>query len=111
MPSTARQISVYVLRCSDDSYYVGLTRAGLDKRIGEHTSGVFSGYTYWRRPVELVWSQEFQRLTDAISCEQQLKGWRREKKEAISRADYDALIEFAGAAKIQVPRAIKSSSC
>jgi predicted GIY-YIG superfamily endonuclease len=97
-PSASEQIFVYMLRCSDDSYYVGLTRAGLDKRIAEHGSGMFRGYTYWRRPVELVWSQEFQRLTDAIRCEQQLKGWRREK-EAIIRGDYDALKELSHTAK------------
>lgn len=89
------QIFVYMLRCNDGSYYVGLTRSGLDKRIGEHVAGVFRGYTYWRRPVELVWSQEFQCLTDAIGCERQLKGWRREKKEAVIRGDYDALTALA----------------
>jgi putative endonuclease len=66
-----------------------LTRSGLDKRVGEHASGKFKGYTFWRRPVELVWSQEFQRL----------KGWRREKKEAIIRGDCEALIELSRTAK------------
>src|SRR5438067_13894288 len=89
------QIFVYMLRCSDGSYYVGLTREGLDKRIGEHQFGTFKGYTYWRRPVALVRSQEFQWLTDAIRCERQLKGWRREKKEAIIRGDYEALAELS----------------
>jgi predicted GIY-YIG superfamily endonuclease len=69
------QIYVYMLRCSDSSYYVGLTRAGLDKRIGEHESGRFSRcYTFKRRPVRLVWSQRFLSLRDAIACERQLKG-------------------------------------
>jgi predicted GIY-YIG superfamily endonuclease len=74
---------------------VGLTRAGLEKRIGEHNSGVFRGYTSSRLPVELVWHQDFQRLTDAIACERKLKGWRRAKKEALIRGDYDALRELA----------------
>ena len=88
-------IYVYMLRCADSSYYVGLTRAGLEKRIGEHNSGVFKGYTSSRLPVELVWHQNFQRLTDAISCERQLKGWRRAKKEALIRGDFDALPDLA----------------
>jgi putative endonuclease len=88
-------IYVYMLRCSDGSYYVGLTRAGLEKRIGEHNSGVFRGYTSSRLPVELVWHQDFQRLTDAIACERKLKGWRRAKKEALIRGDYEALRELA----------------
>lgn len=78
------QIFVYMLRCADGSYYVGLTRAGLDKRIGEHAFGRYRNcYTFQRRPVVLVWSQEFQRLVDAIACERQIKGWRRAKKEAL----------------------------
>ena len=90
------QIYVYMLRCSDDSYYVGLTRAGLDKRIGEHQAGRFPKcYTYKRRPVRLVWSQHFLSLRDAIACERQLKGWRREKKEALIAGDFLALQELA----------------
>jgi putative endonuclease len=78
-----------MLRCADNSYYVGLTRAGLDKRIGEHAYGLYPMcYTFTRRPVELVWSQEFMRLVDAIACERQIKGWRRAKKEALIRGDY-----------------------
>ena len=53
------QIYVYILRCADGSYYVGLTRDGLDKRIAEHADGRFAGYTYARRPVTLAWSQDF----------------------------------------------------
>ena len=88
-------IYVYMLRCADGSYYVGLTRAGLEKRIGEHNSGMFRGYTASRLPVELVWHQNFQRLTDAIACERRLKGWRRAKKEALIHGDYKALQELA----------------
>jgi len=93
------QIYVYMLRCSDGSYYVGLTRDGLDKRVSEHQSGRYPGYTHARRPVKLVWSQDFLRLTDAIACERRIKGWRREKKEALIRRDYDALPQLARTAK------------
>jgi predicted GIY-YIG superfamily endonuclease len=79
-----------------------LTRAGLDKRGGEHNAGSFKGYTYWRKPVELVWSQAFQRLNDAVRCERQLKGWRREKKEAIIRGDYGALVELSRSRTLNV---------
>ena len=73
-------IFVYILRCSDGSYYVGLTKAGLDKRISEHVSGAFEGYTSKRRPVTLVWSEHFLSLIDAIACERRIKGWRRAKR-------------------------------
>ncbi len=86
---------VYVLRCADGSYYVGSTRASLDERVGQHNAGSFGGYTARRRPVTLVFAQEFQRITDAIAAERQLKGWTRAKKEALIRGDYDALSALA----------------
>jgi putative endonuclease len=86
-----RQIFVYMLLCADGSYYVGLTSAGIEHRFWEHQCGRFRGYTYSRRPVTLVWSQEFQRLDDAIACERQIKGWRREKKAALARNDWIAV--------------------
>ena len=90
---------VYMLRCNDGSYYVGLAREGLDQRIADHRSGRYPGYTHKRRPVALVWSQDFQWLTDAIACERRIKRWRREKKEALIRGEYDALPRLARTAK------------
>ena len=92
-------IHVYILRCADSSFYTGIARAGLDKRIGEHNEGVYRGYTHSRRPVKLVWSQDFLRLTDAIACERRIKGWRREKKLALIRGDYALLPALAKTAK------------
>jgi len=89
------QIFVYMLRCADGSTYVGNTRGSLETRIGQHNDGTFGGYTSKRRPVELVFSQEFDRLTDAFSAERRIKGWSRAKKEALIRADYDALQSLA----------------
>ncbi len=97
------QIFVYMLRCRDGSYYVGLTREGLDRRISEHQEGRFQGYTHGRRPVELVWAEEFQWLKDAIECERRLKGWRREKKEALIKRDYEALRPLSRTAKTPHP--------
>jgi len=84
-------IHVYILRCADGSYYVGISRYDLERRVAEHNAGTYGGYTARRRPVVLIWAQDFDRLTDAIHAERQLKGWRREKKEALMRGDADAL--------------------
>lgn len=86
---------VYILRCSDGGYYVGTTRGTLEKRVAEHNAGTFGGYTSGRRPVQLVYSQHFPNITDAISAERQLKGWRREKKEALIRGDLAVLPALA----------------
>ncbi|MCJ2109095.1 GIY-YIG nuclease family protein [Methylobacterium sp. E-041] len=87
---------VYILRCADGSYYVGSARGeSLDRRIGEHQAGTYPGYTSRRRPVELVWSESFDRITDAIAMERRLKGWTRAKKEALIRSDWTVLQDLA----------------
>ena len=89
-------VYLYILRRADDSYYVGsyyvgTTVGSLDKRVAEHQAGRYDGYTASRSPVVLVFQQNFERLDDAAAAERQVKGWRREKKEALIRGDYGAL--------------------
>ena len=86
---------VYMLRCSDGSYYVGSARLGLERRLSEHNSGAYGGYTSRRLPVELVWSEHFLDVTDAIAVERQIKGWSRSKKEALIRGDYGEIQKLA----------------
>lgn len=85
---------VYMLRCADGSYYVGHTE-DLEGRIGTHQSGLIEGYTQNRRPVMLVWSQEFPDRYAALAAERQIKGWTRRKKEALIRGDFDAIKQLA----------------
>jgi len=82
---------IYMLRCSDGSYYVGSARLGLDRRLSEHNNGTYGGYTSKRLPVVLVWSEHFLNIADAIAVERQIKGWSRSKKEALIRGDYELL--------------------
>src|SRR5438445_482942 len=58
---------LYILRCSDGSYYVGTARGSLESRIAQHNAGAFQGCTASRRPVELIFSQWSDRITDAIA--------------------------------------------
>jgi len=82
---------LYILRCADDSYYVGTSRVSLEQKLAEHNAGHYGGYTAKRRPVVLVCSQWFDRITDAIAAERQVKGWSRAKKEAFMRGDFAGL--------------------
>ena len=78
-----RQYFVYILKCSDDSYYVGVTN-DYRRRLREHQSGSHdTSYTCDRLPVELVYVESYQWILDAIDREKQLKGWGRKKKEAL----------------------------
>jgi putative endonuclease len=87
---------VYILRCADDSYYTGHTD-NLEKRIGEHQAGLCGGYTASRLPVAVVFSQDFITREEALSAEQQIKGWSRKKKEAMMRGDWSEVSRLARA--------------
>ncbi len=86
---------VYILECSDGSYYTG-SAADLNQRIWQHETGASSSsYTYSRRPIKLVWaSEETQRYSEALKWERQIKGWSRAKKQALIRGDFDAIHEI-----------------
>jgi len=86
---------LYILRCSDGSYYVGTARGSLESRIAQHNAGAFQGYTASRRPVELIFSQWFDRITDTIENERKLKKWSRAKNEAFIRGDFESLQQLA----------------
>ncbi len=73
---------VYILKCRDRSYYTGHTD-DLEKRLSEHRSGIVDCYTFKRRPVELVYFQEFGTRDESFDAERRIKGWSRKKKGAL----------------------------
>jgi predicted GIY-YIG superfamily endonuclease len=81
---------VYILKCSDESYYTG-SITNLERRFAEHQSGLIEGYTQSRRPVQLLWSAEFANHDAAFQMERKVKGWSRAKKEALIRGDWEVL--------------------
>ena len=82
---------VYILHCSDNSYYTGVTNS-LTRRISEHDNGAdpFS-YTFSRRPLNLVFLQYFNNPENAIRLEKQIKRWTRKKKEALIEENWEKL--------------------
>ena len=81
---------MYILECRDGSYYVGHTD-DIDKRMREHTDGTYGGHTARRRPVTLVFTDEFPTRQETLEREQQIKGWSRAKKEALIAQDWESL--------------------
>jgi predicted GIY-YIG superfamily endonuclease len=81
---------VYILKCADDSFYTGHTD-DLEKRIGQHQVGEIRGYTHDKLPVTLMFSQEFPTRIEALSMEQQIKGWSRAKKQALIDGDWELI--------------------
>lgn len=71
---------VYILKCVDESLYVGCTN-NLERRFFEHNNSKHGAhYTKIRRPVELIYTEHYETLKEARGRESELKGWRREKK-------------------------------
>ena len=85
---------VYILHCADGSYYTGLTE-DLEIRLAQHQTGELPGYTQNKRPVQLVFSDEFSSMDDAIDRERQIKGWSRAKKEALIAGNWSRLSELS----------------
>ena len=85
---------IYMFRCSDGSYHVGHTN-DLEHRLAAHERGAIEGYTPSRRPVELVFSDQFSTRQEAFHRERQIKGWFRARKEALIKGDWDGLVELS----------------
>lgn len=86
---------VYILKCSDKSYYIGVSN-DMERRLMEHNSGLnIECYTYSRRPLEVVFVTEFNDINQAITFEKQVKGWSRKKKEAIINNRWEDLPELS----------------
>lgn len=86
---------VYIIKCTDNSYYTGITN-NIERRVEEHNNGSDTkSYTFKRRPVVLLFTAEFTVATLAIAFEKQVKGWSRKKKEALINGDFDSLKELA----------------
>ncbi|MBQ3285017.1 MAG: GIY-YIG nuclease family protein [Ruminococcus sp.] len=69
----------YILRCSDDTLYCGWTN-DLEKRLAAHNAGTAAKYTRTRRPVELVYYEEFETKQEAMSREYHIKRLTRQEK-------------------------------
>lgn len=86
---------VYILKCSDGTYYTGVT-SNLSDRIIKHNSGFYPEcYTFSRRPLELVFYCEFTDINLAIEKEKQIKKWSKSKKEALINDDFESLVNLA----------------
>jgi len=78
--------SVYILRCSDDTLYTGIT-TNLNRRIEEHNSaGKGARYTKARRPVKLVYADKVGEKSDASKEEYRIKKLSRSEKLALIEA-------------------------
>lgn len=82
---------VYILLCSDGRTYTGISD-NFDRRLHEHQIGANkSSFTYRRRPVKLIFLQEFSNVLEAIYFEKKIKKWSVKKKIALANGNFDLL--------------------
>jgi len=84
----------YMLHCRGGYYYVGHTD-DLERRMGEHQSGLVRGFASDHHPATLVWSETFPSRIEAIEAERRLKGWGQAKKRALIRGDWSLVSDLA----------------
>ena len=95
----------YILKCRDGAYYTGSTNGELDSRVWEHNHDDerAAAFTRKRRPVSLVYAEEFDTVDAAFVREKQIQGWNRKKKEALIRLRGDQLPALAIAMRDREP--------
>ena len=82
---------VYILLCSDGPTYTGITN-DITRRFEEHEKGRNATcFTFKRRPLKLVFHQEFNDVIQAIYSEKKIKKWSGKKKLALANEDFDLL--------------------
>ncbi len=85
---------MYILECSDGTYYVGSTN-DLARRFVEHQEGEGANHTKKRLPVKLVYCEKFDRIDYAFNREKQIQGWGRKKKEALIKHNFCELPDLS----------------
>ena len=89
-----KKYHVYILKCSDGTYYTDFT-SNLETKIELHQSGKREElYTYERRPVQLVFSSEFNIPVFAIAAKKQIGRWSKAKKEALINGEFQMLSQL-----------------
>ena len=81
---------VYILSCSDDSYYVGQTN-NVENRFSRHRCQTGALHTSTHPPRDVVHVETFSSLSAALGRERQLKGWSHAKKQALIEGDFEKL--------------------
>ena len=82
---------VYILECSDGLTYTGVTN-NLSRRFEEHQNGLNKNcFTSKRRPLKLIFHQDFNDIEQAIYFEKKIKNWSAKKKLALANEEFDML--------------------
>jgi len=82
---------IYIIKCTDGLLYTGFTN-DITRRFKEHQEGKNkNSFTYKRRPLELIFYQEFNDVEQAIYFEKKIKKWSAVKKLALANENFEML--------------------
>ena len=82
--------TMYILKCANGLFYTGSTK-NLERRLRQHQNGEGANFTKKHLPVELVYTETYQRIDWAFYREKQIQGWSHAKKEALINGDFTEL--------------------
>ena len=85
---------MYVVRCSDDSLYCGITN-DLKARLAAHTAGKGAKYTRGRGPLQLIATQKTRDKRIALRIEHAVKRLRRPEKLALGPQELQQIARIA----------------
>ena len=96
----------YILKCVDGSYYTGSTK-NLEQRLWQHKTGQGANHTKVRLPVELTYSEYYERIDEAFAREKQIQKWSRKKKEALIEGNFEKLRSLSQSTNGSVPEPVE----
>ena len=96
----------YILKCVDGSYYTGSTK-NLEQRLWQHKTGQGANHTKVRLPVELMYSEYYERIDEAFAREKQIQKWSRKKKEALIGGNFEKLRSLSQSTNGSVPEPVE----
>ncbi|MGM0477642.1 MAG: GIY-YIG nuclease family protein [Bacteroidota bacterium] len=85
---------MYILECSDGSFYTGST-VDLERRMEQHNAGDGAKHTKRRRPLRLLYHEHYNHVAEAFYREKQIQKWSRKKKLALIEGRFKDLPELA----------------
>lgn len=80
---------VYILECSDNTYYTGITN-DLENRLAQHRCGTGAKYTKGRTPLNLIYQEKCESRSAASKREYTIKNLSRLEKQALIKTGQHA---------------------
>ena len=89
-----RSYFVYLMASESGTLYIGVTN-DLERRVFEHKSGLFKGFSKKYKISKLLYYEEFDNIYSAIEREKQIKKWSRSKKIKLFKSSNPGWVDLS----------------